>query len=150
MEKFWKAKYMAQEINEKLVAETGIKKSYLIRLALMPFAVIGSFAVTAILALMVAKEFGLWEEAFVGFCSAFTVILVAYWLSPVRRILISSIWLAVGAISAKILLADPIYTEASTNQWTPLILTVLGGLSGLLISMEIMRGLMRNKRKQTI
>src|SRR5688572_3616332 len=103
----------------------------------LPFAVIGTFVATALVALYVASMFTNWTELFVGPVSAAAVVSVTFWLAPAKKKLSGIIMLLIGAAFAWLLLRDSYYPELHPQAYQPTLLpfwvTIAGGVGGYIL-----------------
>jgi len=77
----------------------------------------------------------IWHEPYVGFITAFTVVLTAYIISPCAKISAASTFFAIGALLAWWMLRNSFYPENHPKAYQPtlipLFMTIAGGIAAL-------------------
>jgi len=94
-----------------------------------------SFFLSAFVSVLIAKKFGLWEEAFAGFFAAFFVVLASYASSPVFKLGVALASLLTGCCVSLYMLQGSVYPQwhVSSGLQThfPLFCTYAGGIISL-------------------
>ena len=116
-----------------------------LRWALALLGVLVSFVIAGLLGGLTAELVGLWHILGAGFGAAFAVVVVAYLAAPSHKNCAAIVALALGVITAWLLLEPSFYPEsygparAYEPTHLPIAATYLGGLLGLLVATLIRR-----------
>lgn len=91
--------------------------------------------VTAVFTQMLFRRHMIWDEPYVGFITAFIVVLVAYLVPPSDKLSAASFYFLLGSILAWWILKDSFYPAKHPKAYQPtlipLYVTLLGGMTAL-------------------
>ena len=110
------------------------------RWSLAFFAVAGAFFIAGVAGAIVSDVAGFWYRPGAGFAAALAVVVTTYVSAPTRKFQLSCIALAVGAITAWLILEPSWYPDSERYHplayqptHLPFIATFAGGVLGLLL-----------------
>lgn len=115
-----------------------INGMFYFRMCLVPVCALVGFFISALIAVLIAKKFGFWEEAFAGFFAAFSVVISTYAASPIYKKTLAVFSFFLGAFVSSYMLQGAVYPEhyplSGSLTYIPLISTCIGGLMAIACS----------------